>query len=88
MFRLSTMLITAALLAGCGPEIVRSTGASPEDGPLYCYKSLSDITCYSAAYDRDRRRLTGFVGIPPVEEDPLLPVKAPPPLGSGSRSDS
>ncbi len=86
MFRLSTMLIAAALLAGCGPEIVRSTGASPEDGPLYCYKSLSDITCYSAAYERDRRRLTGFVGVPPKEDDPLLPVTAPPPLGFGSNT--
>lgn len=87
MFRPCTILITAVLLAGCGPEIVRSTGASPEDGPLYCYKSLSDITCYSAAYERDRRRLTGFVGVPPKADDPLLPVTAPPPLGFGGSSD-
>lgn len=81
MTRPMLIAATALLLAACGSdEIVHSTGAAPDDGPLYCYKSLSDITCYSAAYDRDRRRLTGFVGVPPKDEDPAGKVVAPQPL--------
>jgi hypothetical protein len=81
MTRLPLITAAALLLSACGSdEIVRSTGAAPDDGPLYCYKSLSDITCYSDAYDRDRRRLTGFVGTPPKDEDPAGAVTAPPPI--------
>lgn len=81
MPRLAIAAAILMLLSACGSDdIVRSTGAAEEDGPLYCYKSLSDITCYSEAYDRDRRRLTGFVGTSPVNEDPMVRVVAPPPL--------
>lgn len=81
MTRLPLIVAATLLLTACGSdEIVHSTGAAPDNGPLYCYKSLSDITCYSAAYDRDRRRLTGFVGVPPKDEDPAGAVTAPPPI--------
>lgn len=81
MTRLPLIAAISLLLAACGSDdIVHSTGAAPDNGPLYCYKSLSDITCYSSAYDRDRRRLTGFVGVPPKDEDPAGQVVAPPPL--------
>jgi hypothetical protein len=30
--------------------------------PLYCYRSLADVDCYAAPFDRDRRRLIGYTG--------------------------
>lgn len=38
-------------------------------GPLYCYQSIADVTCYARPDPRDRARLVGYLG-PPPEADP------------------
>ena len=52
--------------------------------PVYCYRSLADVTCFRKPYFRDERRLANYYGPAPSKYDrpkppPMAELQPPPP---------
>ena len=60
--------------------------------PVYCYRSLADVTCFRKPYFRDERRLANYYGPAPSKYDrpkppPMAELQPPPPPDLDSVDD-
>jgi hypothetical protein len=79
-WRRVAIVAVAAPLAGCADDWWKADESVAYVPPaVYCYRSLADVDCYAQPFDRDRRRLVGYVGPWPG----YGPPPPPPPAASG-----
>lgn len=62
-------LASAALLSGCGSDLLPPEEAIEDREPIYCYRTIGDVTCYALPVPGEERRLVNFYGPPPGSYD-------------------
>jgi hypothetical protein len=62
-------LASAALLSGCGSALLPCEEAIEDWEPIYCYRTIGDVTCYALPVPGEERRLVNFYGPPPGSYD-------------------
>lgn len=77
------MVVAALIVAGCTSyESAYEEGVADYE-PIYCYRSLADISCYRKPYVRDQARLENYYGPAPrryraPKEKPAQTLAPPP----------
>jgi hypothetical protein len=62
-------LASAALLSSCRSDSLPCEEAVEDWKPIYCYRTIGDVTCYALPVPGEERRLVNFYGPPPGSSD-------------------